>query len=364
MGGFLAGDAVRPLGDVNGDGLDDLGLRDYVVFSELEIAPLLYDETLLSQRGFRVSWASQDAAPEPRAAGDVNGDGLADLLVLHEPMGRAWIIFGKADLTPVDLSEVESGIGGFVVTEVGGVASVPPLGDVDGDGLGDLAFSTSSLEETRVIRGKADGDLVALGSDALLTVPGVARIAAGDFDGDGVVDLALCGPTLEILSAPGGWQSPMLHTTALGYTCGLGGLFQGGDFDVDGHDDLAFDAIVDAVATAILFGPVVTEGEPPGEADLSTYFVSTYGAALADLDGDGDSEVIVARDDDDGSSIWTWKIEDQKTPTECMPPQDRLYGPGKAAWVDVVGDLDGDGRDDLFESHSSVVITRVCSEVK
>lgn len=360
-GGYPTGDDVRFLGDVNGDGLDDLGFLDYVVFSELEPLPLIYGEDLLSERGFRVSWSSQDATPEPRPAGDVNGDGLADVFVFHESMGRAWIIFGKVDLSSVDVSEVELGIGGYVVTEVGDFASFPPLGDVDGDGFGELAFVTSSLEETRVVKGKADGEPVALGSASIVTVPGVARVAAGDFDVDGVVDLAVCGPGLQVVSAPSGWESQVIQTTNFGYPCGLEGLFRGGDFDSDGHADLAFDAIIDSVGTAILFGPLVLEGGG-GEADLSKYFFSVYGGTLADVDGDGDSEVVVTRADDEGYSVWTWMIDKQKFPDECSMPEVRLYGPGATVRVDVVGDVNGDGRDDLFEDYSSVVITQVCDE--
>jgi FG-GAP repeat len=56
-------------------------------------------------------------------AGDVNGDGLADVVVGavtayandHDQTGQTYVIFGKADGTPVNLFDVVAGTGGFVI---------------------------------------------------------------------------------------------------------------------------------------------------------------------------------------------------------------------------------------------------------
>lgn len=100
-------------------------------------------------------WPYQDEDPEPIGAGDVNGDGLADILVVHGAQGRAWVVFGKDDMSPVDVLDIESGLGGFSISEVGGIAADPLLGDIDGDGLGEIGLWTSSWAETRVIMGAA-----------------------------------------------------------------------------------------------------------------------------------------------------------------------------------------------------------------
>src|SRR5262245_37041676 len=82
-------------------------------------------------------------------AGDVNGDGLVDLIVGGDSAdpngnfsGRSYVVVGKPGTGAVDLSAITAGIGGFVINgrceiEFSG-HSVASAGDVNGDGLADL----------------------------------------------------------------------------------------------------------------------------------------------------------------------------------------------------------------------------------
>ena len=81
-------------------------------------------------------------------AGDVNGDGLADLIVGasgadsggESYAGESYVVFGKAGTTPVDLATL--GAGGFSIDGIDADdfsgRSVSGAGDVNGDGLADL----------------------------------------------------------------------------------------------------------------------------------------------------------------------------------------------------------------------------------
>ena len=84
------------------------------------------------------------------SAGDVNGDGLADLIVgaiSSDPAarfiaGRSYVVFGKPSSAPIDLSAIAGGSGGFVINGQAAYDrsgySVASAGDVNGDGLADL----------------------------------------------------------------------------------------------------------------------------------------------------------------------------------------------------------------------------------
>jgi hypothetical protein len=101
-------------------------------------------------------------------AGDVNGDGLADLIVGGFDADESTVVFGKKDSASVELSAV--GTGGFVIN---GAASndksgysVSGAGDVNGDGFDDLiigAYAAQSHKgESTVVFGKADNTAVNL----------------------------------------------------------------------------------------------------------------------------------------------------------------------------------------------------------
>jgi Ca2+-binding RTX toxin-like protein len=87
------------------------------------------------------------------SAGDVNGDGLADLIVgayksdpgspsVRGLAGRCYVVFGTTSSAAIELSTIAGGTGGFVINGQGASdysgRSVASAGDVNGDGLADL----------------------------------------------------------------------------------------------------------------------------------------------------------------------------------------------------------------------------------
>jgi hypothetical protein len=230
-------------GDINGDGYSDLVLGAwntgntaatagslYVVYgnstnTSLDISAL---NASSNNRGFRVlgeGYAGMDVA----GVADVNGDGLDDLLLQSTQgfvgtgnttlKGAAWVVFGKTDNSPVNVSSIEAGTGGFAIgagldnTNFGAYA-ISSAGDFNGDGLGDVivthpnaSFVNNGVTNTQagaayIVFGKTGTGTVQVtsldGSEGFRIVNplasermGGAVTGGGDINGDGFDDVII-----------------------------------------------------------------------------------------------------------------------------------------------------------------------------
>ena len=192
--GERSGWSVSGAGDVNGDGVDDLiaGANDgdingpfsgsARVYSGVDGSVLLNLDSESTANLFDISVSG---------AGDVNGDGVADLIV-GEPR----------DVNSRGSARVFSGSdGSLLYTLVGNTnneqfgTSVSDLGDVNGDGFADLIVGEPFDRDNGAIRGivrvfsGADGSvLFTFVGDSLFDQFGCSVSSAGDVNGDGAPD--------------------------------------------------------------------------------------------------------------------------------------------------------------------------------
>ena len=169
-------------GDVNGDGFDDLivgvwGAGDgaaYVIYGKATAFPAVLDIAAIAAGtgGFAIAGenAGDYAGRSVSIAGDVNGDGIDDLIFGAgrddsggDDAGAAYVVFGRADgfTTPVDLAEIAAGTGGFKIqgAEEDGRAgsAVSAAGDLDKDGFDDLIIGAPRSSAAYVVYGFATG---------------------------------------------------------------------------------------------------------------------------------------------------------------------------------------------------------------
>ena len=158
--------------DVDGDGDSDL-----VVASEVGRMLTLYRNDGTGTFGNRVDFADDDGdCKYALGAGDMNEDGILDLVVGTCGDDRILVLAGNGDGTFTETENIDAG----------GYSWKLALGDVDGDGHLDVAQANGYDDNGAILRGNGDGTL---GSAELYPIGGSAvGSSLGDIDGDGDLD--------------------------------------------------------------------------------------------------------------------------------------------------------------------------------
>jgi flagellin-like hook-associated protein FlgL len=165
------------LGDVNGDGILDMVTADRND-SKASVFIGNGDGTFYARSSF-----STGTTPYSVCLGDVTGDGILDMVTLDGDAGKASVFIGNGD-------------GSFKARSSFTTGSTPvsvSLGDVSGDGILDVVTADWTNGKASVLIGNGDGSFKARSSVATGTNPCFVRL--GDFNGDGSLDMVTADRT-------------------------------------------------------------------------------------------------------------------------------------------------------------------------
>ncbi|MCB9833919.1 MAG: FG-GAP repeat protein [Planctomycetes bacterium] len=362
------GQAVVWLDDVDGDGRRDFAVGAPVANGPGEVYVCSGHDGRLIYLLAGTSQVERFGSALARL-GDLDGDGLGELAVgsplLYSPFGGTGKVSVFSSATGILLWErwafgFSSGFG----------TSLANAGDVDGDGFADLIAGSSmslanplAIGEVRVMAG-LDGATIRRHVYATSTDLGERIVAgAGDVNGDGFADYYVGRPHHPGLGNQRG--NLELHSGATGgliWTLGgaadhdyLGFALAGGrDLDGDGIPDVAVGIPAYALAAA---GPGRVRLVSGASGALIRELVSTtakdgFGYALSwvdDLDGDGLSEVAAGAPWQGPLNAWTGRVDVLSGGSGALMTSietstlNGLFGGALDA-----ADLDGDGRSDLL----------------
>jgi hypothetical protein len=263
--------------------------------------------TAVSSEGGGFFAGGSDAAVDPYSGsvvvGDVDGDGDLDLLTVNTNTD-----INNSGTVSVRLNNGSGGLSNGSTPTVGTSPQGIALGDLDGDGDLDLvtASPVSNAASVRLNNGSGTfggGSEVGVGA-------GARKVALGDFDGDGDLDMVVA--------------TRQVNTVSVRFNNGNGTFGGGAEVQVDSRTN-----------------------------------ITSYNVTVADVDNDGDLDIISTNDnwvllgillnggDNSGSNTGVFAL--RASPNVTSPPSSVS-----------VGDLDGDGDLDLVSCAITGGVVYVC----
>lgn len=225
--GDMSGDSVSNAGDINGDGIDDCLIgapsakneagQTYIIFGSKQKWPPKIDLNKLNgNNGFIINGLNKtdNLGFSTAGVGDINGDGIADILISaprkdNTTYGEGYAVFGSKQKWSSTFSLANlNGNNGFIIKHSNkkSIAVMSAAGDINGDGIDDFLISgdiSFGIGQSYVVFGSKQKwpkfiDLAKLDGTNGFIINGIkgqgkgfSISAGGDINGDGIDDILI-----------------------------------------------------------------------------------------------------------------------------------------------------------------------------
>ena len=346
------------IGDLNGDGKPDL----VVANSSDNTLSVLLNTTTAGDTTSSFS-THQDFAtgtfPIEVAIGDINGDGVPDLVTANHDDGSVSVLINLTSPGAASLSFTNKTDFTVVNTSGHDAASVS-LSDFNGDGKEDIC-ATSYTEGIVAIflNTTTPGDTTPTFSTKtdLTGSAGYIGVVAKDLNDDGLPDIAVgneSGYISVFLNKTTPGASTASFTTNTDFiTASNSTILAVGDLNGDYKPDLAIAAHNTIGTVSVLFN-TMTLGTSPASFSGKTDFTAKAGAYFVgsgDLNMDGKPDLIMGyRDEGDSISVFLSTINPGNATPSFSTRED--FNIGASPYAAAIGDINGDGKPDLIVANT------------
>lgn len=229
------------------------------------------------------------------AVGDLDGNGLQDVVVTNQAQNSVTVIFRTMATPPFTAVTIPTATGSF------NQPSFAAIGDFDADGkVNDIAVTNAGNGTVSILKYNGNMAFVAGAGSPVNITTGTSgytpySVETGDFDKDGRTDLAVGnvannGNLRVLLNKAAGWTAGSLITTA---PANMPNVVKTGDFNGDGNVDLAVISRQNPGVLTMYKGDGAGGFTTLGTAVTLTANTNPEIAAVGDLNLDGNLDLVI-----------------------------------------------------------------------
>ncbi len=346
---------MRPISpviaDFDGDGKADLIVANFAantisVFRNTSATGSINAGSFTDKSDFATG-----VSPVNIAIGDLNGDGKPDVAVVNAGSNSYSVFINTSTTGSISFAAKVDIIMPGPFFSPRGIA----IADIDGDGLNDLVISSLYSNTLLTFRNltNLNGPFYAIGAQGIPVLTAPYGIFAEDLNGDGKPDIAVAHNGSNMISVIQNQSvvGTFMFASRVDITSGTTSSPQicsivAADFDGDGKPDLAAlnqgDNTVSVFKNLMAAGAFIDASGFAAKADFATG-ASPTALTVGDVNGDGKPDLITSNYGGNSASI----LRNVATLGSISFAPKADLATGDTPWGVAVADLDGDGRQDI-----------------